>query len=194
MSSAGYIRLKRFRDRKRAAADPIVAYCRAVIEWDAREKTPSSGRLALMASDIIDIYSQHHSTEKSVAELMGFGTGRAAKMENSPIARDALKRAQDEMAQGKPSERSVRAGLHHAKRLTAVQKKTVNDAAQLAMFRATAGFFPGHDHSLAPREKGWAWDCCPGYPLDEWATPGNAQYRDPEYIRAELAKRGVDPR
>jgi hypothetical protein len=137
-------RQRRFRDRQRAERDPVTRYCRSVIEYDERAQTPASGRLAGIAVDVIEAAIRQRSAPKSIATLMGFGRAsvREAVTEAQKVALAGLRRAQAEMEadvapEGRVpvTEASIRAGLHHAKRLTLAPRKTEGiDAATLAMW------------------------------------------------------------
>jgi hypothetical protein len=107
-----------YRDRQRTASEPVPRYCKAVIEWDARVQTPTSGRLAVLAQDIATAYEHRDVLRvKSVVELLG-GPRPAIGKPVVSIAQAALERAIVEIADPKVSERSIRAGLAHAKRLS----------------------------------------------------------------------------
>jgi hypothetical protein len=134
-------RQRRYRERRA----PVPRYAAAVVAWDERVQTPTSGRLALLASDILDAWERRGTGKRSLAELMGIGKGLVRLTDASRVAQRGLERALAEIAAPDVSDASVRAGLHHAKRL-ATAPTTVSDSTALfrAMLGPTGGYAPSH--------------------------------------------------
>ncbi len=143
----------RWRAKRRQERDPVRRFCGDVIEWDTESGTPTSGRLASLASDILDLRSVGiPAASKSVAELMGFGSSNSTVSDGSKVDLAALARAQAAMDDPEVpvTEREIRAGLYHAKRLVkAPRRRTETDGAQIRLWQGMLGVT---GDGLAPAE------------------------------------------